>query len=463
MAGIWKIVLTLLGLLVLCSQLLEGAEEDLAAASNCTNFQTTTWKQYLGENKLQVQYLIFTPRSRNCASIASGGSIEEIQATNFNSSLDTKVIILGYRALGNKPSWIDDLVQALLSAAEVNVLVVDWLYGASSAYNVVVQNSQELSVDISIVINNLIALGSTQESFHFIGVSLGAHVAGFVGSIFGGKLGRITGLDAAGPMFTKASTDMRLDPSDALFVEAIHTDMDNFGIRIPIGHIDYQINGGKDQPGCSKSQTSSIFLYFPVFRYMICDHMRAVQLYISAISNPCPLLAFPCQSYEDFVTGKCLNCDHPFGGSCPRIGLLRNGGITVNPLPKEVVFMLTTDAPPFCAHHILVDLHVTQLSRSSQIQVTLKSEGVTKSHSQVKLQKGVSGSKMVMAHSTMLCKIDSIELKNTGTRFYRKDEINIVKICISEVPSDRKESLCVENIKLKEGNPWSHDFVKLCN
>ncbi|KAK1169910.1 phospholipase A1 member A isoform X2 [Acipenser oxyrinchus oxyrinchus] len=424
MAGIWKIVLTLLGLLVLCSQLLEGAEEDPAATSKCTDFQTTTW--YLGENKLQIRYLIFTSRNRNCASIVSGGSIEEIQATNFNSSLDTKVIVLGYRALGKKPSWIDDLVLALLNGAEVNVLVVDWLYGASSVYSVVVQNSQELSVDISIVINNLIALGSTQESFHFIGVSLGAHVAGFVGSIFGGKLGRITGLDAAGPMFTKASTDMCLDPSDALFVEAIHTDMD-------------------------------------IFRYMICDHMRAVQLYISSITNPCPLLAFPRQSYEDFVTGKCINCDHPFGGSCPRIGLLRNGGITVNPLPKEEVFMLTTDAPPFCAHHILVDLHVSQLRSSSRIQVTLKSKGVTQSYSQVKLQKGVTGSKMVMAHSTMLCKIDSIELKNTGTRFYRKDEINIVKICISEVPSDRKESLCIENIELKEGNPWSHDFVNLCN
>ena len=63
---------------------------------------------------------------------------------------------------------------------------------------------------------------------HVVGQSLGAHMASYIGSTLKdmglGKLGRITGLDPAGPLFEHTDPLVRLDPEDALFVDAIHTD-----------------------------------------------------------------------------------------------------------------------------------------------------------------------------------------------------------------------------------------------
>lgn len=47
------------------------------------------------------------------------------------------------------------------------------------------------------------------------------------------------------------SYDDVLDPSDALFVDVIHTNAKHIGVINPSGHVDYYPNGGKRQNGCN--------------------------------------------------------------------------------------------------------------------------------------------------------------------------------------------------------------------
>ncbi|XP_070832374.1 phospholipase A1 member A isoform X2 [Chaetodon trifascialis] len=454
----WEHRTILLCALAVCITSLVVGVEERQEDDECADVNNTTWLQYQQHRaKLQVQYLLLTRSNMECAHMFTQESLSETQQSSyFNMSRSTKVIIHGYRAMGSKPSWVMELARALLRVQDVNVLVVDWVYGASFAYNLVVENYKEVAVQISVLINQLQKHGCKLESFHFIGVSLGAHVAGFVGTLFEGKIGRITGLDPAGPMFKGADTFDRLDPSDAQFVDAIHTDSDYFGISIPVGHVDFFLNGGKDQTGCARSRFASMY------GYVICDHMRALHVYMSALNGSCPLMGIPCFSYEDFLKGRCVDCD-VFRGVCPTIGLSENSGIAVSPVPKEQkLFLLTSSTPPFCTHHILLKLEVSPLDKSAEVEVTLRTENLGTAQ-RLRLQTDTTVYRMVLAHPVALCEIHSIELKNTGSRFYRQGDIHVKSVCVSEFPSLRREKpLCVNNINIRRGAPWSHDFVQVC-
>ncbi len=47
-------------------------------------------------------------------------------------------------------------------------------------------------------LNSAFSLGLNSTQVHIVGFSLGAHVGGFAGNIFNGKISRVTGLDPAG-------------------------------------------------------------------------------------------------------------------------------------------------------------------------------------------------------------------------------------------------------------------------
>lgn len=60
------------------------------------------------------------------------------------------------RALGTKPSWIGELIGALLQAADANVIAVDWVQGATAAYHNAVENVTKLALEITAFIRQLL-------------------------------------------------------------------------------------------------------------------------------------------------------------------------------------------------------------------------------------------------------------------------------------------------------------------
>ncbi|XP_053937871.1 phospholipase A1 member A isoform X2 [Cuculus canorus] len=377
----------------------QAGNTDRVLGRNCTDFQTAN---FLRGSKLKVQFLLFTSSSPSCGELVLAD--DGIKNSSFNSSLETKIIIHGFRALGTKPSWIEGLVRAILHISHVNVIAVDWVYGSTGAYPSAVENVTQLALSISQFISKLLALGVSGTSIHIIGVSLGAHVGGLVGQFHGGQLGRITGLDPAGPKYTRASPEERLDPGDALFVEAIHTDSDNFGIRIPVGHIDYFVNGGKDQPGCPR--------------------------FISA-------------------------------------GLLEQAGVSVRKLPKEVkVYLMTSPSAPFCVHHSLVEFHL-QKKRNiiTSIEITLSGNN-TKETAKIIIPKHKETGKRLLAHRVPLCQINSVTLKYVPkNQFWRKDESSIVgEFCAASLPlnTNRTMSCLPWNLTLPSNTDISYVLPAAC-
>lgn len=102
----------------------------------------------------------------------------------------------------------------------------------------------------------IIRIGSQTNKTHLIGFSLGAHIAGIAGYNIRIKLqpiGRITGLDPAGPIFHSRliPNTKKLDSSDANFVDVIHTNAGIFGYKQTLGTVDFFPNGGGAvQAGC---------------------------------------------------------------------------------------------------------------------------------------------------------------------------------------------------------------------
>ncbi|CAF2449643.1 unnamed protein product [Rotaria sp. Silwood2] len=280
----------------------------------------------------------------------------------WNVTKPTKFFIHGFVDTSNAPWWIE-LKNAILDVDDVNIIMTDWSKGNGFPYEKATANTQVVGTEIALFINYLIENhGAKATDFHIIGHSLGGQTAGYAGAKVQG-LGRITGLDPAGPYFENTHPKVRLDPTDALFVDVIHTDgahnlLLGLGSLQRMGHVDFFPNGGYDQPKCPATSGKILNLVvqlgqMDIQESSLCSHLVAVYFFTDSVRNQCPYIGYSCSNYDDFNAGKCsLQCDGN-EHQCNRMGYW-----TSPTDAKGDLYLKTQDANafPYCIYHYQITL-----------------------------------------------------------------------------------------------------------
>jgi len=205
----------------------------------------------------------------------------------INPKHNFTIIIHGYKDRGQAP-WLAKIARGILKRQEQNVILVDWSKGSFYVgtrffidYAQAVGNSRACSAVLTRFLWYLKDhCGAKLNQFHLIGHSLGAHIAGYIGKAFHGKLRWITGLDPANPLFTGMPNEVRMAPNDAKFTDVVHSDVGAAGEIATSGKCDFYLNVGFIQPECifpeSKDAKDPIN----------CSHEASYNNYITATTTP---------------------------------------------------------------------------------------------------------------------------------------------------------------------------------
>uniref|UniRef100_A0A8C2YGW1 Triacylglycerol lipase n=1 Tax=Coturnix japonica TaxID=93934 RepID=A0A8C2YGW1_COTJA len=307
--------------------------------------------------EMNISFSLYTRETGNNSQVISAINSSTIQNSHFSSHRRTSFIIHGFSSTGKK-GWVVEMCLLLLEVENMNCIAVDWKEGAKGTYVSAVNNIRVIGAEVAYFIKTLQvknrALYSPRE-IHLIGHSLGAHTAGEAGRRVRG-IRRISGLDPAGPYFEGTPPEVRLDPTDADFVDVIHSNAAHFpatglGMYNTTGHLDFYPNGGTQMPGCNdlllkmkRSDFEDRLADTTIFGS--CHHSRSHDFYFKSILYPTGFVGYPCETYEDFKSGKCFPC--PKQG-CPMMGYYADRFPYKLKRVNQKYFLNTAADPPFAS------------------------------------------------------------------------------------------------------------------
>ncbi|NXF92252.1 LIPH Lipase, partial [Eubucco bourcierii] len=414
----------------------------------CPTFTALGFGNALLGTDLKVKLLLYTRQNPSCAEELGSAAPRHLDVAR-----KTTIIVHGYRLTGSAPRWLPGLLHLLLAAQDMNIILVDWNRGATTLnYSTASRNCRKVAEILKKLIDEMLLDGASLGSFHMIGVSLGAHISGFVGQMFAGALGRITGLDPAGPLYRGKPPGERLDPTDAQFVDVIHSDTNGLGYTEALGHIDFYPNGGADQPGCPLTIFSGL-------QYFKCDHQRSVLLFMASLRQSCNITAYPCDSYRNYRNAKCTSCQAFWPLPCPVLGYHAHewkSSLTQQSQPLPSMFFDTADQEPFCIYHYLLDVTTwNKDTRRGTLSITLADGTGQKADSKVNPEAAAfqqySQITLLLGFDQDIARVERISLTfSTGSVIGPRFKLRILQMRLRSLTNPDRPQLCRYDLVLEE-------------
>lgn len=346
---------------------------------------------------LQPEFFVYTPEqyapkqdSELNQSFTYGNMTQGVEKLVLEKNRYFYVIVHGFHTKFRANNWMVLMKNELIDLGH-NVMIVKWDKGSNiKSYVKAAANTRTVGSAIINVMQYLLDKKKINlDMVTFIGFSLGAHISGYVGSKIAG-LPRIIALDPAGPLFACGNLGMRLDPSDAKFVQVLHTNGETFlkggmGTIQQLGHVDFYANGGLKQPFCGSAITKMakkiVKFDFSSMKDISCSHGFAPKILTEMIQRyknrqdpkECKFDTFTCSDYESWKHGKCFSCPEP-NQQCPEPGLALFDQQATPVIDKNRYFFNTprdvNETGKFCGRHWLLSI-ISQKKAKGSIFVEL--------------------------------------------------------------------------------------------
>ncbi|XP_068628172.1 lipase member H-like [Battus philenor] len=302
--------------------------------ADCPGMTRTTT---LSENtKRSLSVIAYWPKSNIFEVNEKMCKLDDNAAACVGSVLDfkrrkTQVIVTGYLDAAFSP-----VARMLLEPylhMKRNVIVMEIFPVLMRSYPISARLTKPLGHVLGEFLANLSYRGLSPKHLELLGVSLGAHIASHAADryhqITRKKPMRLTGLDPAGPCFRNLPPEERFNANAAQTVDALHTNIDGFGIADKVAQVDFYANGGEYQ------QSMAHGFLLPCLT--LCSHYRAAFYWVTALNHPGKFLAVRCDSVM-----KARNAD------CYQDRLVTNLlGLKTNFTRPGVYYLPTNETAPY--------------------------------------------------------------------------------------------------------------------